>query len=154
MEDLSQGFWILVMLGAALVFAATFSLLVQRGIRKSKTQRRFKQGRQGEIEAVRLLERSGYRILDTQTTRSGVIKVDGTAHTFKVRADFLVEAKGWKNRGKQYVVEVKTGVQAPSPTCRATRRQMLEYQLLYQPDGLLLADMQSKKLHTIKFDFL
>lgn len=56
-----------------------------------------------------------------------------------------------ERRGRIYVVEVKTGKVAPNPETRATRRQLLEYAHAFDTDGVLLADMESRKLMAIEF---
>ena len=61
--------------------------------------------------------------------------VDGEPVDVRVRADLLVARDGLR-----YVAEVKTGGQAPDPTYPPTRRQLLEYMLVFEPDGLLLVN--------------
>ncbi len=142
----------LLFLGAAMLGAAGLANAWRRYRLRRKLGQRAHQGRQGERAACQLLRQSGYHILDVQRTQQGAVHVDGTPHSYHVRADYLVESNRGATRGRRYVVEVKTGHEAPQPTSRATRRQLLEYQHVYDVDGILLADMQSRKLHHIRFD--
>ena len=103
-------------------------------------------GREGELAAEKLLRRRGYRVITSQTSRTGTFWVDGAPQEFTVRVDFLV-SRWWRT----YAVEVKTGTSAPSPKNRATRRQLFEYSHLYDVDGLILADMTAGELHDIRF---
>jgi hypothetical protein len=72
--------------------------------------------------------------------------VDGEEHGVEVIADMLVERDGWR-----FIAEVKTGELAPDPLRPATRRQLLEYLLAFEPDGLLLVDMVQQTVHEIAF---
>lgn len=100
----------------------------------------------GEVEAEGWLERKGYRILERQVERKVPLIVEGEEWECVVRADFLVERDG-----RVWVVEVKTGRVAPDPTSPTTRRQLLEYCLVFGSDRLLLLDMESRQLQTIVF---
>ena len=71
---------------------------------------------------------------------------DGEEVEVAVRADL------WVGRGsRRFVAEVKTGSMAPDPTRSATRRQLLEYLLVFEPDGLLLVDVEEGLIHEIDF---
>ncbi len=105
-------------------------------------------GRKAEIDAVRFLEKKGYRILSSQDRKSYIIKVDDKSEEVTVIADFIV-----KKNGKIYVVEVKTGKEAPSVRTSSTRRQLLEYFYTFRPDGIILLDMNADKVHTVEFPF-
>jgi hypothetical protein len=142
----------LLFLGAAMWGAAWLAIEWRQYRLRRKLKLHAHQGRQGEQAALRLLQQSGYHILDTQRTQQAVVHVDGTPHSYRVRADYLVESHRGPTQGQRYVVEVKTGHEATQPTTRATRRQLLEYQQVYDVDGVLLADMQLRKLHHIRFD--
>lgn len=115
--------------------------------RNWRMNRRFKRGEAAERKAVKLLRRQGYRILAAQLEETITIYVDGVPQKSKVRADFFVR----KGR-KTYIVEVKSGQQG---TVRLpnVRRQLLEYKLVYQPDGVLLLDMEHHTLQEIQFTY-
>jgi len=83
-----------------------------------------KRGRQGEAEALKILKRYGYKIIQSQLSLPGHIFIDDDKQDFDVRPDYLVE-KG----GVQYLAEVKTGKAARSAS-RETRRQLFEYAAL------------------------
>jgi hypothetical protein len=49
------------------------------------------------------------------------------------------------------VAEVKSGKIAASLACAATRRQLLEYRLAYDVDGVMLVDMAAGRVHEVRF---
>jgi hypothetical protein len=75
--------------------------------------------------------------------------VDGRTQEVIVRADFLVE-----RGGSRYVAEVKTGSKATSPSYSDTRRQLLEYRVLYDVEGVVLVDMEAERVHLVKWPAL
>ncbi len=100
----------------------------------------------GEKRAEKLLIRSGYRILSRQAEHTWNIYVDGRATPINLRADLLV------SRGsKTYVAEVKTGRVAPLIRTAPTRRQLIEYRLAYDVDGVLLVDMERDAIRYVDF---
>lgn len=109
-------------------------------------RRRLKKARKSEIAAIRFLEDRGYTITGMQEKKTIVTWVDKTPHYNNLRVDFIAHKKG-----KVYIAEVKTGQTAPHPTLADTRRQLLEYYLAYQPDGILLVDMEKQALREIAF---
>ena len=108
-------------------------------------RRRQARAREGEDEAEALLEEQGFEVLDRQVRRCWVVCVDGVEHEVEVRADLLAE-KG----GRTWVVEVKTGDVAPDPLHPATRRQLLEYGLVFGV-GVLLLDAEAGTLVEVEF---
>lgn len=139
-----------LLLGLALLgvvaMSGALTLKSARWWRRRRMLRRFARGREGEIRAAGLLARHGFRVVATQATGSWRMKVGGEWHEGHVRADALVS-----RRGRLFVVEVKTGNKAPDPTSAATRRQLLEYQQVFHPDGILLADMETELLYEVAF---
>lgn len=115
--------------------------LWQRWIRK----RRLIGAKRSEEKAAILLEQKGFHIIRCQPTAASLAYVNGKLHTTTIRADFLAR-KGWRT----FVVEVKSGRTASRLSAR-TRRQLLEYQLAFQPDGILLVDMSSKNFREVSF---
>jgi hypothetical protein len=93
-----------------------------------------------------LLIRQGYSIVERQVSRSWTVHVDGEAREASVRADLLVEKDG-----QTFVAEVKTGELAPDPLYPPTRRQLLEYLFVFDPDGLLLVDVEEGAVHEVVF---
>ncbi|MGB9859766.1 MAG: hypothetical protein ACPLQP_07540 [Moorellaceae bacterium] len=107
---------------------------------------RLKRARGAEREAINFLTEQGYQIIDLQRRVPVVMLVDGREYKGAVQADLVVR-KG----GKMYIVEVKSGRQGEEPARATTRRQLLEYFLVYRPHGLLLLDMHTRKIHRISF---
>lgn len=142
-EALSVGLLLLAsMLAGGLLYRCLFICC-----RNWRMHRRFKKGAAAEKNAVKFLRHRGYKIIAAQLEETITVYVDGEPQKSKVRADFLVR-KGWK----KYIVEVKSGQQG---TVRLpnVRRQLLEYKLVYQPDGILLLDMEHRNLQEIRFAY-
>lgn len=112
-----------------------------------RVKRTFQSGRIAETAAVKFLRSRGYKILASQLREEVSVYVDGVRETSIVRADYLV-----RRRWKLYVVEVKSGQQG-NIKIPVIRRQLLEYYLVYQPDGILLLDMEHKNLQEIRFAY-
>ena len=137
--------WVLVLLAfftGALLYRSLWMLW-----RRWRTNLRFRRGAQAEKQAAKFLRRRGYKIIAAQLSEPILIYVDGEPQKSMVRADFLV-----RRRWKTYIVEVKSGQQG---TVRLpnVRRQLLEYKLVYQPDGILLLDMEHHNLQEIRFAY-
>ena len=137
---------VLVLGLVALVVALWAMLARERGKASRASQRRVRRAQRGERDAVALLEAAGYRVLDEQLRGRWSVEVDGREHGVEVIADLLVERDGW-----HFIAEVKTGDLATDPLHPATRRQLLEYLLAFEPDGLLLVDMDDKTIQEIAF---
>ena len=75
--------------------------------------------------------------------------IDDKPHRVTVKADMIV-----KKGSKTYVAEVKTGEKVTSPKYTDTRRQLLEYYMVYRPNGLILVDMERQKLRTVEYSIL
>lgn len=129
-----------------IVLGMLLVVVVSRRYKRVKVQKMLKRAKAAEKKAVVLLQKWGYTVLDVQLREKVVITIDGKPHESTIRADILVR-KGFK----RYIVEVKTGQQT-SPTLPNVRRQLLEYWLVYQPDGMLLLDMEKEALKEICFD--
>ncbi|MEQ8275778.1 MAG: hypothetical protein RMA76_38980 [Deltaproteobacteria bacterium] len=93
-----------------------------------------------------LARRAGYLVEGVQVERRFTIHVDGRPETITVRAD-MVLGRG----GRRFVAEVKSGRIAPDPTSTATRRQLLEYAHVFDADGVLLFDMEAKRIRPVEF---
>ena len=103
-------------------------------------------GALGEVRAEALLRRLGFTILGRQVAIRYALGVDGVRVAIDLRADYLV-AEG----GRRYVAEVKTGTLAPRIETAATRRQLLEYRIAFQVDGVLLVDADLGRVRLIEF---
>jgi hypothetical protein len=117
--------------------------------RRRRILRRLRRGRELESKGDELLRRAGYRILGSQVECDAALILDGDRHPYSIRVDRLVE-----RRGRRYAVELKSGRTAPRlPASSATRRQLLEYLLAYDVDGLLLVDLEQGRIHEVRFSF-
>jgi hypothetical protein len=94
-----------------------------------------------------VLTDAGYRILEDQARREVALRVDGQARSYTLRPDYLV-ARG----DRRFVAEVKTGRKAPDPCYAPTRRQLLEYEVCFPDHGLLLVDMEARRVHEVGWD--
>ncbi len=110
-----------------------------------RTRAAAERGRAAELSAPQALERRGFRVLRRHPEGALDWRLDGEPQTAEVKADLLVSRDG-----RRYVVEVKTG-RGTRPTKRETRRQLLEYALAYDVDGVLLLDADSDRLHHVEF---
>ena len=71
--------------------------------------------------------------------------IDGEEYWVRNRCDRIV-----RMGRKTFVVEVKTG-QGTNPLKTSTRRQLLEYWLCHEVDGVLLVDMDQRSISRVEF---
>ena len=130
------------------LFVAIFALLWLRARSAvgRANARRGARARRAEHDAEELLAREGYAVLERQVTREWPVDVDGERHVARVRADLLVSRDGY-----EYIAEVKTGADATRPTFPSTRRQVREYLLAFDVDGVLLVDMDRGVVRSVDF---
>ncbi|ABO49615.1 hypothetical protein Dred_1080 [Desulforamulus reducens MI-1] len=120
--------------------------LFKKGQSYLAKKRVLKAGR-AEIAARRFLESEGYTVLAVQERVPIITKVNGKPHKSHIKADLIVQ------KGKEiFVVDVKTGEVAQKPASPDNRRQLLEYFLVYRPNGVLVLDMDNKKLYRLEFE--
>ncbi len=100
----------------------------------------------GEREAAVWLEDAGFAIDAAQATGTYEVALDGDVVEIPLRADYLV-SKG----ERRWVAEVKTGAVAPKIATAATRRQLLEYLVAFDVDGVLLVDAERGVVHDVSF---
>lgn len=112
-----------------------------------RIKRMLANAKKAEKDAIYLLKQHGYEIIGIQVKKNIVTYINGRANPGYVKVDFIVK----KNR-KKYIVEVKTGQQTRA-TQSLVRRQLLEYFLVFNPYGVLLLDMERKKIQTIEFEW-
>ena len=132
--------------GAMFVALQLVILAVKRWWRRRSLATRFARAAVGEARAATLLARAGYDVLAAQVPGDYPVGVDGEVVMVSLRADYLVV-----RAGARYVVEVKTGAHAPRIDSRATRRQLLEYRVAFDVDGVLLVDAERETIHEITF---
>jgi hypothetical protein len=136
------------LLVALVVAVAVVTLLwrIEAGRPSREARRRFRRARRAESDAERLLRRAGYEVLDRQVETSWTIEVDGAPREALMRADLLVG-----RRRRRFIAEVKSGDQVTRADHPQTRRQLLEYQLAYDVDGVLLVDMEEGRVIEVAF---
>ncbi len=103
-------------------------------------------GKRGEQAAESLLSRHGYLPIARQARVNYQVQVDDELIAVDLHADFVVE-----RAGRRLVAEVKTGRHAPRFEHAETRRQLLEYQLGFGVDSVLLVDVEAGRLREVRF---
>ncbi|SHE62870.1 Predicted endonuclease [Desulforamulus putei DSM 12395] len=129
-----------IIIGAILIYN-----MIKMGQSYAARRRVLKAGK-AEAAARRFLESEGYTILAVQERVPIVTKINGKPHKSHIQADLIVQ-KG----NKVFVVDVKTGEVAQKPAAPENRRQLLEYFLVYRPDGVLVLDMDNQKIYRMEF---
>lgn len=142
---------ILALAGVVALVAIVQTLrLALRAFRDGQRRRRLASARErgalGEVRAEALLRRMGFRIVGRQVAVTYGLGVDGERIPVDLRADYVVAG-----RGRRYVAEVKTGVFAPRLETAATRRQLLEYRIAFDVDGVLLVDAEAERVRLVEF---
>lgn len=139
---------LVILLVAAVVIAAVQSLrLAWQGFSRRRTMAiRRERGADGEKRAEKLLEDCGFGIWGRQVAVSYDVLIDNEPVAIDLRADYLVTY-----RDKRYIAEVKTGRSAPKIDTPATRRQLLEYRIAFDVDGVLLVDAEAERIHAVEF---
>lgn len=135
------------LLALALVLAgAMLATRVARGWRGLRVRWRLRRAARGERDAERVLARAGWVVEGRQVARTLALEVDGAPAEARVRCDLLVR------RGqRRCVAEVKTGARAPRIDHAPTRRQLLEYRLAFDVDGVLLVDVEAGRVIEVRF---
>ena len=137
-------FVILALLAVALLLYAGGWLRTASARRRLR--RAHARGIAGEHRAERLLVAKGYRVVGRQVRARYDLTIDGDELAVDVRANYVVDLGG-----ARYVAEVKTGRFAPRLDTPATRRQLLEYRLAFDADGVLLIDADSGRISAVDF---
>lgn len=106
-------------------------------------------GQRGEAAAELLLRRNGYVTIARQARATYLVQLDDRPVSVDLCADFIVE-----RAGRRMVAEVKTGRRAPRFEYSETRRQLLEYQLGFGVDSVLLIDVERESLREVRFPWL
>lgn len=128
------------------IAALLVGILLARFLRGAGSRRRNRVAQDGEAEAERILSRAGYRVVERQARAVWSMRVDGEEVDVEVRADLIV-----RRRDRLFVAEVKTGERAPDPTHPPTRRQLLEYSLVFGADAVLLVDVPARAVRSVSF---
>lgn len=106
-------------------------------------------GQRGEEAAEALLRRHGYVTIARQVRATYLVQLDDRPVNVDLYADFVVE-----RGGRRLVAEVKTGQRAPRFEHAETRRQLLEYQLGFGVDSVLLIEVEQARLREVRFPLL
>ncbi len=138
---------------AAALFAVTVIAIVQtarivlgRALARRRLRLRMGHAAEGEARAELLLVARGYAVLGRQVSTSYDVVVDGEALSIALRADYLVG-----HGAHVFVAEVKTGTKAPRVETPGTRRQLLEYRIAFDVDGVLLVDVDADRIQAVTF---
>ncbi len=149
LPGLPPGVLFLAGLAAIVAFLALLRL-VGRYLRVASARRRLaaarERGARGEARAEALLRRRGFDVVGRQVGARYHLGVDGDPLAVDLRADYVVAAGG-----RRYVAEVKTGTLAPRLSTATTRRQLLEYRVAFDVDGVLLVDAEEDRVQLVEF---
>ncbi len=145
--DVSTTPWLEPLL-VGLVVLSTIGLWIagERWVQRHKRRRQWSRAQAAEAAAPRLLQRLGYDVLGAQVEGSYTMLVDGQPTSVPLRADYLVARDGL-----HYIAEVKSGKHAPKLGNAATRRQLLEYLMAFDVQGVLLVDGETEHIHEVVF---
>jgi hypothetical protein len=131
---------------AAVAVLQTLRLWLHAARPRWALRARARRGAAGEVAAETLLADLGYAVEARQAAAEWTVRVDGEERAVAVRADFLV-----RRRGRRLAADVKTGRLAPRIESAATRRQLLEYRLAFDVDGVLLVDVEEGRAQEVEF---
>ena len=127
---------------------AVASVLARWG-RRRRASVRMARAVAGEERAPALLVDRGFTVIGAQVVVEHAVRIDERVVVVPLRADYLATRDG-----ARYVVEVKTGAHAPRIETSATRRQILEYRVAFDVDGVVLVDAEAGSVHEITFPSL
>jgi hypothetical protein len=142
---------LLIVAAFAVAIAVVQALLMvsRRWSRRRRMSLRMVRAVLGEARAPALLEAHGFAVIGAQVVVEHTVRIDDRVVAIPLRADYLAERDG-----ARFVVEVKTGALAPRVETSATRRQILEYRIAFDVDGVVLVDAESGRVHEITFPSL
>lgn len=138
---------VLVMGLVGLVGILGVQLWVERRRPRWRLARHRRQGSFGEKLAEGLLTGSGYRIEGRQVPARYTLRVDGEPWEVSLRADFVV-----RRGARRFVAEAKSGELAGRLDTAATRRQIVEYCLAFDVDGVLLVDTHRRRISLVQLE--
>ncbi len=130
---------------AVSIVSVAGTLWFRRACHRRRMKRRFRRAKLAEERAEELLERAGFKVLESQPEYQVRLQVGWQEHRASIRPDFLV-----RRRGRRFIVEVKSGRSAPDPLNRHTRRQLREYWAVL-PFPVLLLDAETGVLRGVDF---
>jgi hypothetical protein len=136
-------------IAVAVAVIQALALLLRRWSQSRRMSLRMARAVRGEQRAPALLEARGFAVLGAQVVVDHTVRIDDRLVAVPLRADYLAERDG-----ARYVVEVKTGALATRIETSATRRQVLEYRIAFDVDGVVLVDADAGHVHEITFPAL
>lgn len=136
-------------LAVAIALAQALFHAARGWLRTRRSGLRMQRAMRGEQRAPAWLEEHGYTVVGAQVAVEHTVRIDRRTVTIALRADYLAEKDG-----ARFVVEVKTGALAPRIETSATRRQILEYRIAFDVDGVVLVDAETGNVHEITFPAL
>ncbi|HAR61889.1 MAG: hypothetical protein DKM50_08030 [Candidatus Margulisiibacteriota bacterium] len=139
---------ILIILCTVIVCIIYVTAKLRSLIRSHKFSRQKILSQKAEIAGAQLLQDKGFEVVEYQSAKNISIHVNNTEHSYRICADFLVQKDEYR-----FVAEIKNGLQNADISNIQTRRQLLEYYLAYDVDGILLVDMLNRNISLIQFDF-
>jgi hypothetical protein len=139
---------LLAAMGVGLAVVQSVRLWWLRASASLAARARAARGIAGERRAEKLVHARGYDVVARQARARWRLLVDGREVSGELRADMLVSRA---TDGARFVAEVKTGALAPRIDSAATRRQLLEYLLAFDVQGVLLVDAERDAVHEIVF---
>lgn len=141
---LSAVLWSDLLILGLLAAAGTWAY-ARRAFPRARSPRRRTEISRRYQRAIAFLEEEGYTVRDVAPVVSLTTRVDGRAHTGEVQAD-LIAAQGRRT----FVVHLR-GADTRRLTARPVRRQLLEYVVAYRPDGILLVDLERRRIRRVEF---
>jgi hypothetical protein len=100
-----------------------------------------------EAEVLKLLTANGYKILEKQKKAPIVTYIDDKAFLGFVLVNYTV-----KKDSKIFAAEIKT-LEESDPTESVLRRKLLELGFAAKAEGIILLDLEQKKIQKISFKF-
>lgn len=135
----------LLILGFILIAYLIYNIVKRH--RQSAADTNLLSSRKAVIAAADLLTEQGYQILEAERRCPVEVSVDGRQYRHEVLIDLIV-----RQHGKTYLVEVKSGKQNRRVNSARSRRQLLEYCLVYDASDIILVDPDTGKTRIVSFD--
>jgi len=140
----NPGVWGIILLSSCAA-AVVITVFISSAWRKHRRKRIISRAQVIEKEAIHLLEKNGFELVEEQPEREFCIRVNDKKIPCRIRADYLV-----RKRKNLYVAEVKTGEYSRFDHPQV-RRQLLEYYLVYHPKAVILVDGDNNELYQVTF---
>ncbi|MDF2550689.1 MAG: hypothetical protein K0S07_1756 [Chlamydiales bacterium] len=128
------------------LLGAFFWLKVHQYLSFRRQKKRLRRGLAAEAEGEVLLKQQGFELKALQSSIQVGMTVDNRLFHYEIRPDAIAV-----KAGRVFAVEMKTGAIATNPLFKETRRQILEYYYALPVDGVLLIDVERKKISEIAF---